>query len=146
MPKKPMSDKKKAQVEKFIEAGKKTRFTSSAGEQQGNETQKQGGKARAKKAAERKSSEEFLKWALSQPVHQGEAIDYDSIGSIDDLMVGNKTGREAILTRLLVDAINGSHSAWVLIRDQIGEAPVPTGATVSPVDVFLKELESEADE
>lgn len=117
---KPRSEAQKEQFRKMQEKGKATRFK--AGGKQA-ETARKGGKASGKAKQEKKNMQEWARYLLDLPLHDGDVMEEGS--SLASFTDQNTTVRARIMKNLVTKASNGDLHAIGMLSDLAGESPIP---------------------
>ena len=90
---------------------------------QAREQGRRGGKASAKKRAERKAMQEIARIALDMPLEQGELSDMEGL-AFEDYPDANLTLGQAAVLAVAKKAKRGDVAALQFLRDTAGEKPV----------------------
>lgn len=85
--------------------------------------QSAGGKARAKKARERRAMREVAESVLSMPMEKGKLKSVDDIKNYLDTKDKNLTVQEIIILKQIEKAIEGDLKSAEFLRDLVGEKP-----------------------
>ena len=91
--------------------------------EEAREIGRKGGLASAESRRRKKEMRETLEILLSMPLHNGEAVDIDDVGSFSALDKKNITIEAAMMVKQIQKALKGDTTAAAFVRDTAGQKP-----------------------